>query len=221
MSSGVAATPHELGAQPIHSSDGDSIAAGPPVGALGGVCGTFDPACADPVQRTIDPGEDDDRRLAMITNDSVRSFLDGHRIAVIGASDRKDSFARTIDQALVDHGYEVLPVNPRLTELDGRPCYASITDVPGPVDGAIVMVGPEHAAQAVEDVADAGVLKVWLFKGVGAPGAASPEAIAACERHGLETVAGACPLMFLEPVGAVHRIHRSVRHVRRAVERAA
>ena len=47
----------------------------------------------------------DERSPAVITNDSVRSFLDGHRIAVIGASDRKDSFARTIDQALVEHGY--------------------------------------------------------------------------------------------------------------------
>ena len=53
----------------------------------------------------------------MITNDSVRSFLDGHRIAVIGASERKDAFARTIDQALVDHGYEVvLAINGRLAK---------------------------------------------------------------------------------------------------------
>ena len=157
----------------------------------------------------------------MITNDSVRSFLDGHRIAVVGASDRKDSFARTIDRALVDHGYDVVPVNPRLTELDGRPCYPSLEDVPGSVDGAIIMVGPDSAARAVEDVAAAGIRKIWLFKGVGAPGAASPEAISACERHGLDTVAGACPLMFLEPVASVHRIHRSVRRLRGAVERSA
>jgi predicted CoA-binding protein len=157
----------------------------------------------------------------MITNESVRAFLEGHRIAVIGASDRKDSFARTIDQALTERGYEVVPVNPRLTELDGRPCYPSVTEVPEPVDGAIVMVGPDHATQAVEQVAAAGVGKVWLFQGIGAPGAATAEAIAACERHGLESVAGACPLMFLEPVGSVHRIHRSVRRLRHAVDKAA
>ena len=52
------------------------------------------------------------------------------------------------------------------------------------------MVGPDHATEAVEDVAAAGVQKIWLFKGVGAPGAASPDAISACERHGLDTVAG-------------------------------
>ena len=157
----------------------------------------------------------------MITNESVRSFLDGHRIAVIGASDRKDSFARTIDRALVDHGYDVVPVNPRLMELDGRPCYATVADIPEPVDGAIVMVGPDHSTEAVEDVAAAGVERIWLFKGVGAPGAASPDAISACEQHGLQTIAGACPLMYLEPVGSVHKIHRSIRRVRGALEKVS
>ena len=156
----------------------------------------------------------------MITNDAVRSFLDGHRIALVGASDRKDSFANTVGQALTDHGYDVVPVNPRLAVLDQRPCYPTVADIPGPIDGAIVMVGPDHAASAVEDVAAADVSQIWLFKGLGGPGAATPDAIAACDRHGLHTVAGACPLMFLEPVGSAHRIHRSVRKLRGAVERS-
>jgi predicted CoA-binding protein len=155
----------------------------------------------------------------VITTESIRSFLDGHRIAVVGASDREDSFARTVDRALSDHGYAVVPVNPRLTELDGRPCYKAVSDIPGPVDGAIVMVGPDHAAEVVEDVAAAGVRKVWLFKGLGAAGAASADAVAACGRHGLQTVAGACPLMFLEPVGPGHRVHRSIRRLRGALEK--
>jgi len=157
----------------------------------------------------------------MITNDAVRTFLEGHRIALVGASDAKDSFARTIDLALVDHGYEVVPVNPRHDELGGRPCYPRVTEGPAPVDGAIIMVGSDHAAEVVDDVAAAGIARVWLFKGLGSQGAATPGAIEACERHGLETVAGACPLMFLEPVGAGHRMHRGIRTWRGAVERPA
>jgi len=157
----------------------------------------------------------------VITYDSVRTFLEGHRIALVGASDAKDSFARTIDRALVDHGYEVLPVNPRLAELDGRPCYPSVIDIPEPVDGAIIMVGSDHARRVIDDVAAAGVERVWLFKGLGRQGAATPDVIEACQRHGLQTVAGACPLMFLEPVGAGHRMHRTVRAWRGALERSA
>ena len=96
------------------------------------------------------------KNCAVITNESVRSFLDGHRIAVVGASDRKDSFARTIDQALVDHGYEVVPVNPRFPARR-PPLLPDVADIPEPVDGAVIMVGPDHATEAVEDAAAAGV----------------------------------------------------------------
>jgi uncharacterized protein len=157
----------------------------------------------------------------MITNDVVRSFLAGHRLAVVGASDSKGSFGRTVAQALTDHGYEVVPVHPSLRVLDGHPCYQRLADIPEPVDGVVVMVGGAAATAVVEDAAAAGVEKIWLFKGLGGAGAASPEAIAACTDHGLETVAGACPLMFLEPVAAIHRIHRSARHLHGAVEKAS
>jgi uncharacterized protein len=157
----------------------------------------------------------------MITNDVVRSFLAGHRLAVVGASDSKGSFGRTIAQALADHGHEVVPVHPTLGTLDGRRCYQRLADIPEPVDGVVVMVGGDAAAAVVEDAAAAGVDKVWLFKGLGGPGAASPEAIAACADHGLETVAGACPLMFLEPVAAIHRIHRSARHLHGALQKSS
>lgn len=36
----------------------------------------------------------------------------------------------------------------------------------------------------------------------------SPEAVALCREHGIEVVDGACPLMFSEPVGWFHRVHR-------------
>jgi hypothetical protein len=52
---------------------------------------------------------------------------------------------------------------------------------------------------------------VWLFKGIGGPGAVSDEAVRIAREHGLSLVEGACPLMFLESPGLVHRAHRFVR----------
>jgi predicted CoA-binding protein len=75
----------------------------------------------------------------------------------------------------------------------------------------IVMVGQDRAAGVVRQAVTRGVGHVWLFKGLGGDGAVSDEALALCEQHGIEVVAGACPLMFLEPVGWFHRIHRSAR----------
>jgi uncharacterized protein len=155
----------------------------------------------------------------MITNDSVRAFLAGHRIAVVGAADRKDSFGRAICRALDDHGFEAIPVHPTASTVDGRPCFARLGDIPRPVHSAIVMVPAPVAATVVEEAVAAGIRQIWLFKGIGGVGSVSPEAIEACRRHGIDPVAGACPLMFLEPVTAAHRIHRAVRRARGGVER--
>jgi predicted CoA-binding protein len=157
----------------------------------------------------------------MITDDAVRMFLTGHRIAVVGASDSKESFGRTICQALIDHGYDAVPVHPTATSVAGCTAYPRLADVPEPVDGVIVMVPATAATQVVEDAAAAGIDQVWLFKGIGGPGAVSAEVLAACAAHHIDPVAGACPLMFLEPVELIHRIHRSVRRLRGDVERAA
>lgn len=157
----------------------------------------------------------------MITNDTVHSFLAGNRIAVVGASASSGSFGRAICTALADHGYEPIPVHPSVDTLDGRPVYPRLQEIPAPVDGAIVMVPGDAAAAVVDDAAAAGIHKVWLFKGIGGPGAVSDESLAACKAHGMETVVGACPLMFLEPVSMVHRIHRSARRLRGGVERVA
>jgi len=155
----------------------------------------------------------------MITNDAVQTFLAGHRIAVAGASDKKNSFGRAIVVALADHGYDPIPIHPTQTIVGGRPGYPHLQDVPRPVDGVIVMVTGDAAVDVIDDAAAAGIEHVWLFKGIGGDGAVSEASLAACKRHGITPVAGACPLMFLEPVTAFHRIHRSVRRHRGAVDK--
>lgn len=142
----------------------------------------------------------------------VDEFLAGHRIAVIGASDEHDNFARTIYRELKSHGYEAIAVHPTATTVDGDPAFAHIDAVPAPVDGAIVMVPSDAAATVVQECVDAGVTHVWLFRGLGGDGAVSPDAVRLCTERGVDVVAGACPLMFLEPVGWFHRMHRAGRH---------
>jgi predicted CoA-binding protein len=155
----------------------------------------------------------------VITNEAVRTFLDGHRIAVVGASDKKDSFGKAICRALLDHGYDAIPVHPDGGEVDGRPCYPSLADVPEPLDGVIVMVPPGAAVHVVEDAATLGIAQVWLFKGIGGKGSVSPDVLETCAAHGIDPIAGACPLMFLQPVAAMHRVHRGVRRLKGAVAR--
>ena len=152
----------------------------------------------------------------MIDPVQARSFLAQGRVAVIGASDEKSNFGRTVCQALRAHGAEVVAVHPEASSSGGAPAYRSIEAVPPPVDTAIVMVPAAVAGQVVTDCVALGVRRIWLFKGFG-PGSVSEEALEVCRDAGVEVVAGACPLMFLEPVKGMHRVHRGMRRLRRAV----
>jgi len=150
---------------------------------------------------------------------AIESFLASGRIAVVGASPDPKQFGNVVYRELRDHGHDVVAVHPRATEVAGDPCYAELVDVPGELDGVLVMVRG-GAADVVRAAVARGVPRVWLFRGLG-PGAVTAEALAACDEAGVELVAGACPLMFLEPVGGVHRLHRGVRRLRGALPRSA
>ncbi len=50
-------------------------------------------------------------------------------------------------------GYTVVPINPHETEVEGLKAYASVLDVPGPIDMASFYVPPEVGEQVIDEVA--------------------------------------------------------------------
>jgi predicted CoA-binding protein len=148
------------------------------------------------------------------------AFLAERRIAVVGASEDRRKFGNTIYRELREHGYDAVAVNDHAATIEGDTCYPSLAAVPGDVDGVVVMVNAAAAPAVVDECAARGVPRVWLFKGLGAPGSSSEEAVRRCEAHGIEYVAGACPLMFLTPVKGLHRFHLALRRMNGSVKKA-
>ena len=109
----------------------------------------------------------------MIDPADIEDFLAAKRIAVVGASDDRKNFARTIYRELRQHGYDVVPVNTGTSSVDGDPCYPDLAAVPGDVDGVLVMVHRDRAESVVADCVAHGVNRVWLFKGIGGTGSVS------------------------------------------------
>lgn len=149
----------------------------------------------------------------MLTTESVASFLAQPRITVVGASDEKGNFGGAVYRALKAHGHDVVAVNPNAQHVGGDPCYPSLASVPGPLGGVLVMVNGADAVGVVRQCLASQVHHVWLFKGLGGPGAVSDEAVELCRAAHVNVVEGACPLMFLEPVGVAHRVHRGLRRL--------
>jgi acyl-CoA synthetase (NDP forming) len=80
-------------------------------------------------------------------------------IAVVGASAKPGALGRLPIEFLQRYGYRgrILPVNPRGGEILGLPAYPSVTEAPGPVELALVMVGAEKVPAAIDDCVAAGV----------------------------------------------------------------
>ena len=151
--------------------------------------------------------------------EEAEAFLAGHRIAVIGASDERGNMGDTVMRALWLHGHQVVPVHATARLAGGHRCYPTVGQIPGSIDGAMIVVNAEAAVDVVRQCIDAGIRSIWLFQGLGSAGAVSDEAVALCRDAGVAVVAGACPLMFLEPVGGIHRLHRAIRRARGTLTR--
>jgi uncharacterized protein len=104
-------------------------------------------------------------------------------VAVIGASTDRRKFGNKALRAFAQRGYTVYPINPHEKEIEGHPVYASVLDVPGPIDMATVYVQPEVGVRVMEDLAAKQVGEIWLN-----PGADGPEVVERAAELGLRTI---------------------------------
>jgi predicted CoA-binding protein len=153
---------------------------------------------------------------------SIESFLRGKRIALVGASRNPNDFSRMVLRELIARGYDVVPVNPsgETAEMDGRPVFRRLSDVPGPLDGALLMTSASVTASIAKEVLASGVSRVWLHHGVG-PGAVDAKAVELLRGRGVDVVAGECPMMFLGEGKGIHRVHAWIRRILGTYPRAA
>lgn len=108
-------------------------------------------------------------------------------IAVVGHSDKPDRTSYQIAQFLRSVGYKVYPVNPTVQEIDGQRCYASLSEVPEPIDIVNVFRRSQYLAEMVDEAIAVQAKTVWAQIGV-ADAAAGQRAIDA----GLNVVMNAC-----------------------------
>lgn len=144
--------------------------------------------------------------------EAVDDFLARRRIAIVGVSRDPRHFSAHVLQELCHCGYDVLPVNPRVTEIYGRKCFARVQDIYPPVEAALLMTSPETTETVVHDCAEAGVQIIWMHRATG-QGSVSVRAVEFCRQLGIEVIPGECPLMFLPRAGTVHRFHGWIRKI--------
>lgn len=123
------------------------------------------------------------------TDAEIRRFLSYRRVAVVGMSRDPSKDAHAVPLYLINHGYDVVPVNPSAAEILGRRCYPSASSVEGPIDILEVFRPSGLVPPVVLDALPRRPRVVWLQEGIH-----NEEAEDAAERAGADVVFNRCML---------------------------
>ncbi len=112
-----------------------------------------------------------------------------HTIAVVGLSSKPDRPSLDVARYLQEHGYRIVPVNPRETEVLGERAYASLDDIPPDIQVDVVDVfrRPEETPEVARAAVAAGAKVLWLQADI-----VNDEAYRIAADAGLEVIMGVC-----------------------------
>jgi predicted CoA-binding protein len=102
-------------------------------------------------------------------DDPVELLTRSRTIAVVGFSANPSKPSHSAPLELVRRGWTVYPVNPNEDEVAGLRSYASLADVPEPVDLVDVFRPSAEAADVTRQAVAAGARAVWLQLGITSP----------------------------------------------------
>lgn len=99
--------------------------------------------------------------------EEVVKILETHKtIAVVGCSPKAWRDSHKVARYLLEHGYEVIPVNPGQREILGKTCYKSLKEIPDGVEVVDIFLNPKRVPPVVDQAIEIGAKAVWMQLGV-------------------------------------------------------
>ena len=121
----------------------------------------------------------------------IKEILDEVKtIAVVGASANQDRDSYKVMQVLMQHGYEIFPINPNEAGnfILGQPCYADLSSVSGKIDMVDVFRASDAVMGVTKEAIAIGASVLWTQLDI-----VHKEAAELAEQAGLKVVMDRCP----------------------------
>jgi predicted CoA-binding protein len=100
-------------------------------------------------------------------DEEIKGILENNRtIAVVGLSTDPDKDSHRVAKYLQEHGYQIVPVNPKADEILEQKCYPNLTQIPFPVDIVDVFRKVEAIPAIVDQAIAIGAKVVWMQLGL-------------------------------------------------------
>lgn len=144
----------------------------------------------------------------MTKRESINQFLNHKNIAIVGVSSDPKKYSRMVYNAFLTNGYNVAAVNPKIRDINGTPCYASLKELPNEVDSVIIIVKGEKARDILDEAISKGIKNIWLHQGC----TLKDEQISANQKD-INIIKGECSFMWLEPVEGFHKFHKFFKYL--------
>lgn len=128
----------------------------------------------------------------MNSPEDIAAILAADVFAVIGVSTDPQKYGRLVWRSLKNAGKTVYAVNPKTTDMEGDPCYPSLSSLPGKVDAVVTVVQPAVTEQTVRECERLGIKLLWMQIG-----SESRAAIVDAQRAGIRLVAGGPCIMVM------------------------
>lgn len=89
----------------------------------------------------------------------MKRIFSPESIAIIGASTDPSKLGYSTVKNIIDGGYKgkIYPINPKADEILGRKCHRSVTEIPGQVDVAVIVIPAKNVADAITTLGEKGV----------------------------------------------------------------
>jgi predicted CoA-binding protein len=139
----------------------------------------------------------------------IEKFLKCKQIAMVGVSRDPRSFSRQVWGAFRSRGYDIRPVHPAGSEIDGVASVQHISELLPRPDCALIMVRQDAQRPLLEECLAAGIDLVWIY-GIRGRRDVDEGLLKWCDSVNLKVIAGQCPFMFLPETPFYHRIHRGI-----------